>query len=139
MAERKVGKLQAMVPFFISFGDLCVCTSFGTIENLTAHVLLGTSIIDHCIHRMFPSERKVVPLPSRPMEILSTKMVISSVNADNIVFNVNAYSQDDTSSDVFALCCVTHQIKIPAHTLAAELVRFQGAWLMMIETTGRVV
>lgn len=73
------------------------------------------------------------------MEIILTKKAISSIQADDRVFTVNNYLQDDASTDKFNLCCVALQVKIPAHTQAAVLLSSQNAGNMMIENHCNIV
>lgn len=67
------------------------------------------------------------------MAIISTKTAIDSINADNTVFTVSTYSQEDTSKDEFSLWLVARHVNIYAHTQGAVSLSGQGAGLTTIE------
>lgn len=78
------------------------------------------------------------PLPFEASSDHLTKTTINLMNANNTLFNVNSNSQQDASSGKFSLCCVAHQVIIPAYTQESVLVSCQGARLMTIEIQNKV-
>lgn len=87
--------MEGFVPLFICMGDLHVQAWFEILENLAVQVLIETSFINRCRHRMFHTGRKVVPRNSKPVEIILGKTMIISIKAGHRVFNVNMLSKGD--------------------------------------------
>lgn len=126
-------------PLFVRTGYLRVRAWFGIFENLAVDVLLGALFIDQCKWRKFPTEQKLVPWHSRPVEIISMKNSNNSVYADIAVFNENTKPIDDVVSGEHQSRPVVRQISIPTYTQAAVLVNYYAAGLITIETHGKVV
>lgn len=45
----------------VGVGDLCLCASFGIIENIAVELLLGESFIDQCMCWDIPNRKKRRP------------------------------------------------------------------------------
>lgn len=50
------------------------------------------SFIDRCLCEIFPTELEIVPWNSKPLTIIATRIVISSINGDDTALNVNTNS-----------------------------------------------
>lgn len=138
-ASGKVVNIEVIVPLSIRIGDLHVRASRRIVENPAVDVLLEALFIDQCIHRIFTTERKIVPWQLRPVATIWTRMATNMIRAYDTVFNVNTSSHDEALRDEFNLCCVARLITVPAYTQAAVLVSCQSAGLMTIETDHDVV
>lgn len=120
-------------------GDLLVYAWFKIFENLSIDVLLRTTFIGRCTHRIFRVEQKIVPWHSKPVEIISTNNAINLTNADNSVFSVNNHSRKDASSKEFNLRRVARQVRMLENKQAAVLVSCQSFGTMTIEIHGNVI
>lgn len=67
----------------------------------------------------------IVNWHSKALETVSTKTVITSRNANDLVLNFNKNLHDDSSSDELNLCCIVRQIAIPICMQAAVLEVFK--------------
>lgn len=81
-ANCKVVNSQSIVPLFIRIRYLPIHPSFGNVQHLTADIVLGTLLIDKCILRMFPTERRIVPWYFRPVPIVIVETATNFINAD---------------------------------------------------------
>lgn len=137
-AHCEAENIEDIVPLFIRSNDLCVRIRFGIVEILSINVLLGTSLMDLCIHGIFSTKRKIFALHMRPVTIILMKRVIYLINADNKISNVYNNTQNDASNVEFNLCLVACQVAIPVNSNMAVLVSCHGAGLMIIDTHGSV-
>lgn len=85
--NHEIVNLEGIVALFICICNLRRGAWFGTVENLTVDVLLGTPFIDQCLRRIFHTNCKIGPCPLKPVAIISTKTTIKSFVADDTVFN----------------------------------------------------
>lgn len=122
-----------------SYWQLCVRTWFWVVENLTADVLLRTSLVDQCICRMVSTVLKIFPCHLKPVPLFSAKMAINSMNANDVVLKGNTNLQDDASSDEFSVLSHWTSVNNPAYTQVAVRVSFWGAGIMEMEIHYHVV
>lgn len=68
-AAREAVPTQGLISIHIRMGDIYAGEWFGNVEKLAVDQVLGTSVIDSCMHDIFPAKRKVVPINSCPKAI----------------------------------------------------------------------
>lgn len=59
------------IMLFVQLGDLHVRVHIGVVDKLAFPLLVGTSFIDRFVQGIFPMERRVVPVRSGPLAIIS--------------------------------------------------------------------
>lgn len=67
------------VLLFVQLRILHVRVHFGVVDDLAVLLQFGTSFIDSAVNGIFPMERRIVPIPSRPVVIISEYMPLSGV------------------------------------------------------------
>lgn len=114
-ANCKVVSGEFILPLFVRMGDLCVYAWFGVIRNLAVDVVLGTSFIDSCIRGIFPSERKVVPRHSQPLEIMLAPKKIIAIAADTEGVDVHTKANRNSPAEehYFVWHCVSSHDACP--------------------------
>lgn len=137
--------IDSTIPMFRRIGDLRVRSWSQVIENLAIHVLLRRPFIDHCIRRIFPSERLVVSRSSLPVSIFWSLRTENLLSLDTSIPSVES-AHTVKSSDVdhekeeekFQNCQVPRQIKIPLFRKVAVNIRFHGERLLLLGTSPNI-
>lgn len=130
----QVVSVKSIVPLFVGVADSCVRAWFATFENLPVDGFLGTSLIDRCIRRIFPTERKVFPWHSMPAAIFKTETVINSIYNHINVLDSYKKASKDIVRDKHHLCPVARLMTLLHHSQSTEFVRCQDAELMTVDT-----
>lgn len=104
-ANCRVVSVEGAVPLFAGMGDLRGRAWFGVFKSLAVDVLLATSFTDRCIRGVSPSKRKIFPLHSLPVAIISMQNEFKAITADTVEDDVHtvANSSNPKRWELFVL------------------------------------
>lgn len=77
-ANKRPTRSESFIPFHFQIVDLSIRVWFGVVTSVAVDLLLGTSFIHRYVQEKFPSERKLVPWHSRPVDILPQSLMTSN-------------------------------------------------------------
>lgn len=69
-ATKEAMVLQEMILLCVRLGDLEVRAWFGVVDRLAVRLLLGTSFIDRFVKAIFPQDKCLLPMQSKPVAII---------------------------------------------------------------------
>lgn len=78
-ATKKAVPIKGLLSLHVCRGDLHTHAWFIIVESLAVYLLLWTANIIWCIRSIFPTERKVVSMHSRPVVILMSLTKVMSL------------------------------------------------------------
>lgn len=138
-ANQKVINNEGVVPLSVSTGLLGALAGIEISKSVAVDTLLGTSFIDPCIRGLFKSERKIVPVLSGPVAIISWTRLISYIFAYSTVLELSTTHKTDKELEELYLCHISPQISIPACMQAVILVSGQRPCTLLMEIHRNVV
>lgn len=88
-ATSKSVRVLEIITLHVRMDDCRVRVDFGIIRNTSVPILLGTSVINRFVKRVFPAERKVAPYNFRQIPILKITMLTSEDDPKNSIFKAS--------------------------------------------------
>lgn len=119
-ASDRLVHVKGMIMRFVRLGTLHTRVHFGVVDSLAVPLLVGTSFIDRCFKAIFPIERVIFPIQSRPVPTISeytppSDPLAALQNDSDAQTNREGRQNENNVTLLFLVVkCVTTQLNIEA-------------------------